>query len=109
MIAGSLFCINVLLNPYARNVTPAKTVSAGLAADALLPASSMKNISVPNFQDHLMSAMAVLTVTDVLWKNTFTMLLMLKKSMNWSEANPAPALLFLKVNSDRSMTLFLLF
>ena len=100
------FCINALHRWFVRNVPFAKGGSAGPAANAPLPVSSTKNIPAPGCPTPLMSAMAARNAINVLWKNISIRLLMLKRSMNWSERKPELALPFLKANSDRSTTSF---
>lgn len=107
--AFSLFSINALLKRYVRNVPPTKTAIVGPVANVPLPVSFTKSMFAQNSPNPLMSVMAVLIETNAPWRNICTKLLLHKKSMNWSEANPDLALLFQKVNSNRWMTLFPLF
>ena len=60
--------------------------------NVLLPVSSTKSISAPDFPGRPMYATAVRPAINALWKNISIRLPMLKKSMNWSEANPEPVL-----------------
>ena len=90
--AVSPFCISALLKWYVENVPFAKAGSASPAANVLLPVSSTNSISAPDFPGRPMYATAVRPAINALWKNISIRLPMLKKSMNWSEANPEPVL-----------------
>ena len=106
MIAASLFITSVLLKGFVLNVPPAQTASAGLVANVLLPVCSTKSIFAPGFPDRPMFAMAAHSAINVPWKSICTKPLMLTKSMNLSEVNPALVSPFQKSNSDRTIALF---
>lgn len=73
---------------YIGNVSPSKTAIAGPVANVLLPVSLTKNMFAQNFPNRLISVMAVLNEANAHWRYICTKPLMLKRSMNWSEANP---------------------
>ena len=81
------------------NVAPViLTALAGHAENVLLPVFLIKNISVQNFLNRLMSVTAVMSAVNALLKNVFTKYLLHRKNTNWSEANPVLVLLFLILN-----------
>ena len=83
MIVSWLFNINAPRRWCVRNVPPAKTAFVGLVENVPHPVSSTKSISVQNFQNHLMFVTVAQNAAGAPWKNTYTGLPMLKKSMNW--------------------------
>ena len=98
MTVVPLSSISALSRSFAIPAPTPKTSFAGLAANVFPPASTTKNILALPFPGLLMSVMAAGYVPGAVWKNVFTEHLMLRRSTNSSEANPAPVLLFLKPN-----------
>ena len=101
MIVSWLSNGNASLKRYVRNVPLAKIGFAGPVANVPLLVFSTNNTFALNSPNRLMFVMAAHNAVNVPWRNIYTKPLMLKKSMNWSEANPDPVLPFQKVNSDR--------